>query len=254
MEIIRYVQKWGNSSGILLPKEWLNKEVKITLIDRSLEIKEEVFKILSPYLDEIMGIYITGSYARGEEESDSDIDIIVISNNVCKEIISGKYNVSIIPLDTLEKTLRSNPIMILPRLLEAKPITNSHLLNKLREIKINKDSFKDFVRDCKRILKINKELVGLEDPFESEYLDSNNIIYSLVLRLRGIYYIKCILDNKKYSKKNFLNWIKKSIGNNYLDVYSVYKEIKDNKKSEVKISIKTAKQLIELVNREIKNL
>ena len=41
MELIRSVSKWGNSAGILLPKEWLGNQVKIVFIDRTLEIKKE---------------------------------------------------------------------------------------------------------------------------------------------------------------------------------------------------------------------
>jgi len=254
MELTKYVQRWGNSSGILLPKEWLNKEVKITLIDRGLDIKNEVFSILDDYLDDILGIYITGSYSRNEEEKDSDIDIIAISNRIRKELVSGKYNVSIIPLEVIEKTLKNNPIMILPRLLEAKTITNSSLLDRVKKTKINKDSFNDYIDDCKRIIKINEGLLDLEDPC-NEYLQTNDIIYSIVLRLRGIYLIKCIIDDKKYSKKDFLNNIKKAIGETYyLKVYNAYKGIKISKAAKIKIPIKTAKELISLLKKEVNGI
>jgi hypothetical protein len=249
MELVKHVQKWGNSSGVLLPREWINKEVKIILIDRSLDIKNEIFDILDPYLEDIMGIYITGSYARGESDDKSDIDIIAISNNTQKEIISGKYNISIIPIHTIEKTLKNNPIMILPRLVEAQSITNFQLLNQLRNIKISKDSFREFIKDTEKIIKINEGLIQLDE--ESEYLESNELVYSLVLRLRGIYLIRCILDNKPYSNANFLSLIKKSLGENYLNVYEVYRGIKENKKVKVQISIKTANKLLGLLKEEM---
>jgi len=66
MEISRNVSKWGNSAGVLLPKEWLGKEVNIILIDRTSEIKKEGFDILDSYLEDIIGIYLIGSYARKE--------------------------------------------------------------------------------------------------------------------------------------------------------------------------------------------
>jgi len=83
-QIIKNSIPWGNSAGVIIPKKWLGKQVKITLIDRTTEIKKEVFKIIDPYLEDIIGIYITGSYARGEQTKESDIDIIVISNNTKK--------------------------------------------------------------------------------------------------------------------------------------------------------------------------
>jgi hypothetical protein len=75
--------------------------------------------------------------------------------------------------------------MILPRLIEAKPITNLGLLDKFKEIKISKELFKDFIKDTERIIKINEELIDLEDS-SKKYLESNELIYSLLLRLRGI--------------------------------------------------------------------
>ncbi len=252
MEIMRSVQRWGNSGGILVPKEWLNKEVKIILIDRSSNIKKEIFAILDNYLEDIIGIYLTGSYSRGEQRRDSDIDIIAISNDTRKEITSGKYNISIIPIHTLEKTLKNNPIMILPRLLEAKPVTNSGLLDKFKETKISRESFNDFILDTERIININEELIDLENS-SNKYLESNELIYSLLLRLRSIYLIKCILYRKKYSNLHFLNFLKRSVGEDYLNVYDVYRLIKEGKKTEIKIPLKVAERLIKLLKKEVKN-
>lgn len=252
MEIMRSVQKWGNSGGVLVPKEWLNREVKIILIDRSSDIKKEIFDILDDYLEDIIGVYLTGSYSRGEQREDSDIDIIAISNNTRKEITSGRYNVSIIPLYTIEKTLKNNPLMILPRLIEAKPITNLGLLDKFKEIKISKELFKDFIKDTERIIKINEELIDLEDS-SKKYLESNELIYSLLLRLRGIYLIKCILYRKKYSNLHFLNFLKKSVGKDYLNVYDVYRLIKEGKETNIKLSLKVAEKLIKLLKKEVRN-
>jgi len=252
MEIMRSVQKWGNSGGILVPKEWLNKEVKIILVDRSSDIKKEIFDILDNYLGDIIGIYLTGSYSRGEQREDSDIDIIAISNNTRKEITSGKYHIFIIPFHTIEKTLKNNPIMILPRLLEAKSITNASLLNRLKEVKISNESFDDFIKDTERVININEELINLENS-SKKYLESNEMIYSLLLRLRGLYLIKCIFNKKKYSNLHFLNFIKRSVGEDYLNVYNVYKLIKEGKKADIKIPLKVAEKLINLLKKEVKN-
>lgn len=155
-EIIKNVNSWGNSAGILLPKEWLGQQVKITLIDRTLEIKKEIFGILEAYLEDILGIYIVGSYARGEEDEDSDIDILVITNKNSKEIVSGKYNISLSPLDKLKKTILVQPELVLPRIREAKTILNSEPLNEL-ETKLNKKSFKNFYDETKRMIKVSED-------------------------------------------------------------------------------------------------
>ena len=78
MELLRNVSKWGNSAGVLLPREWMGNQVKVILVDRTLEIKREAFSILEPYMEDIFGVYLVGSYARGEQEKDSDIDIMIM--------------------------------------------------------------------------------------------------------------------------------------------------------------------------------
>src|SRR3989344_592558 len=145
MELTKNVIRWGNSAGVLLPKEWVGNEAKIVLVDRTSQIKKEVFDILDSYLEDILGIYLVGSYARHEQEEDSDIDVIAISSRTKKDIKSGKYNLSIIPIESIKKTLKTNPIMIYPRLAEAKTILNHSLIEELKAVKITKSSFKEFI-------------------------------------------------------------------------------------------------------------
>lgn len=252
MQILKNVRKWGNSSGILLPREWLGKQVKIILVDRTEQVKKEIFDILNHYLFDIIGIYLVGSYARAEQKENSDIDIIAISNNLKKEIISGKYHVSIYTLDSIKKTLKENPIMIYPRLIEAKTILNDNLIKELKLKKINKKIFKRFYEDCKRIIKINREIINL-DTLEGDYLKSIEVIYSIILRLRGIFFIKCILENKKYSNKLFKKWLIKNIPKlDYKKIYNIYKSIRDDKKVKEKIYIQNIEILLNFLEKEVK--
>ena len=107
VELIKDVRSWGNSAGVLLPREWKGNRVKIILIERTLEIKKEIFKILEPCLSKVIGVYIAGSYAREEQTKRSDVDVIVISTDLSKKIISGKYDISIIPLKDIKKTIKN---------------------------------------------------------------------------------------------------------------------------------------------------
>ena len=255
MELLRDVAKWGNSSGVLLPKEWMGNQVKITLVDRTLEIKKESLNILEPYLEDLLGIYLVGSYARGEQDKDSDIDIIAISKKTKKEIVSGKYNISLITLDSAEKTLKKNPILILPRLNEAKAILNGSLLEELKDKKFLKSSFKDFIAECERIIKINKGLIGLDNKQEGKYLDSPEIIYSLVLRLRGVFLIRTLIEGKKYFKREFLKFLGKEIDENEVEkIYNIYRAFRDSRKIKAKIKIETINKLPFLLDREIRDL
>ena len=255
MELLRNVSRWGNSAGVLLPREWMGNQVKVIFIDRTLEIKKESLNILELYLEDILGIYLVGSYARGEQEQDSDIDIIAVSKDIKKEIVSGKYNISITPLKDLKKTLEENPLFVLPRLNEAKVIINSSLLEELKSVKIAKKSFKNFTEETKRVIKISEKFIRLDQEQEREYLDSISIIYSLILRLRGIFLIKKLIEKKNYSKKGFSVWMRKDLDvNEFKKVYNIYKSIRDNKKVKEKIKIETAEKLLETLKKEVRKL
>ena len=75
---VKKIVKVGNSAGVVLPREWYGGEARVELIKRPMNIQEDVLKILRPHLPNILGIYIVGSYARGEQTSESDVDILVI--------------------------------------------------------------------------------------------------------------------------------------------------------------------------------
>lgn len=255
MEIIKNVSKWGNSAGILLPKEWLGNQVKVVFIDRTLEIKKEVLTILEPYLEDILGIYLVGSYARGEQTKNSDIDVIAISKNTSKTIKSGKYDISLVKLQSIKKSLEKHPILILPRLIEAKPIINSSLLEELKPIKITKSSFREFIEECKRIIKINQAALSIDKAKKHANLSNLGVIYSLILRLRGIYIINQITASKTYSKKDFLSHLSKHVQKQELEkFYNTYELIKIDKTPKEKISIETAEKMLDLLKKETKNL
>ena len=249
MELTKNVLRWGNSAGILLPKEWAGKEARVILIDRTLQIKKEVFDILTDYLEDILGIYLVGSYARNEQTESSDIDIIAISKSIKKEIISGKYHISIVRLESIKKALEKHPVLILPRLYEAKSIVNSSLLEELRSVRVEKKSFRGFIEETKRIIKINRGFLQLDDT--EKYSDLSSI-YSLMLRLRGIFLINLVLGRKKYSNKDFLKWLSEELKEDIKDLWEGYKSVKENRKTKIRIKIEKAMKLLELLEKEIK--
>jgi len=254
-EHIKEVRQVGNSGGVLVPKEWLGKQVKVTLIDRTREIKKEAFKILDPYLKDIYGIYLVGSYSRNEQTRESDVDILVISNKTRKTILSGKYSVEIYTLDGIKNTLKKDPIMVYPRLFEAKALLNEGLLNELKSIKIAASSFKIFFEDCLRAIKINKEFIAL-DKLDGDTLESvEAVAYSTMLRLRGIYMVKSFLERKPYSNDKFKRWVLDSSEisqSDFDEFYGAYSDVKLNKIPKKRIKIKSAETLINLLEKEVK--
>jgi predicted nucleotidyltransferase len=251
--VVREARRWGNSAGILLPREWVGNQVKVILIDRSLEIKKEVLSILEPYLEDIIGIYLTGSYARREETSNSDVDIVAISKNTKKTIKSGKYDISIITLENAKKTIEKNPILILPRLNEARVILNPYLLEELKAVKIEKKSFRKFIEGTNRMIKINKGFLDLDKKQKLENISTLNIIYSLILRLRGMFLAKCLLNKRKYSKKEFFKFLGKTLSKEELEkIYKIYEAMRDDRKTKEKIKVEVAEKLLNALKSAVK--
>ena len=141
-ELIKPVVRAGNSACVILPKKWLGGKAKIELIEDPVNIEVEIFEILKFYLKDILGIYLTGSYARGENTPDSDIDVLVITHNTNKTIIEGKYDIILISQENLEKTLKRNILPLLPMIKESKTILNGELIEKYKKIALNKSNLK----------------------------------------------------------------------------------------------------------------
>jgi predicted nucleotidyltransferase len=254
MELVRNIVRVGNSAGVILPKDWYGGQAKVVLMQKPISIKKDVLEILSPYLESILGIYLVGSYARNEQTSDSDVDVIAISKNLKKEIISGKYHISVYTLESIEKTLQDNAITIAPRLLEARPILNTSLLDALKQLITKKFVFSKYLEETKRVIKINHGLLKLDQ--EQATPASESIVYSLILRLRGIFIIKTILRKEKYSTRLFLKWLEKAnmSRKEAIILYNVYKAIRDNQKIKETVRVDLAEKLLRFVEKEMENV
>lgn len=124
-EFVKKAIRVGNSAGVLLPKSFLGSEVKITVIDKPLNIRKDVMKILENYFENIIGIYIINV-------SKDLIEVMAISSNLKKMIQSGKYKISIVPLNLIKKDLKISP-RLKTKINQAKTILNKALLFELRK-------------------------------------------------------------------------------------------------------------------------
>lgn len=249
--ITRKVTGIGNGAHIFAPKEWLNEEVIIMRVPRK-NPKEEILKLIYPNLDKIIAVFLFGSYARNEQEKESDIDVFIVASEKFK-IITKNIDMVIVPENKLEVAKKLNPILFYSMLQETIPILNSSYFEKLRREKINLRYFKDFLKDTKSSIKSNKELMEMDRKLKNKDA-SESVIYSLLLRLRGIFIINLLLNGKKYSKEVFREWLVKNSGADYSKVYKIYRAVRDNKKIEEKILMNQAESLLNLLIKETKKL
>jgi len=245
-QLIRQVSLVGNGAHVFVPKEWIGEDIILVRKPKK-ELNVRILDVLEPYLDKIEGVFLYGSYARGEERNDSDIDLLVITNEKIKIKTEG-FEIICLKKNSIEKALKIEPLIIHSAIDEGKAIVNSGLLNELREKYIpSLKEFEGFLEDTKRIIKINEDF--MRDEKENLYFEDN----AIVLRLRGLFIIKCLLGKKKYDYSSLKKWV----GNNVKDfdfVYDAYREEKKDKNTKIKIKTEDMINLIEFLKNEIVNL
>ncbi len=243
--IVKQAREVGTSAGVILPRKWLNKEVIVSLYQPSYkELAKGAFEKLVELglTEDVQGIYLYGSYARGENEPDSDIDILVVTGNTSKLIQERNFDILLISKDRLIKNLEKS-LAYQWAIREAKAIINEDLLE---NIKANAPalSMHKNLSEIRGIIKINQDIVGICRKRGINVPDG--IVYSLVLRLRELYLMKLLKKNSMYFKKEFIRKVGK-------EAYAAYKRIK-NDEDEIGISANKAKELVQLTKKWEKEL
>lgn len=258
---IKKAIKSGNSSAVILPRSWLNKDVRIELVKKTDEmILLDIINIIKKEIDleNVIGIYLVGSYARGEEDEKSDIDILVITDNIDKEMISeGIYNILIVSLGLLKHKLNYDLFPLGQMIKEAKPLLNSDYLRQI-ELKVTKTNVKWYLDTTVDKLKIIQEIIYKMKNKNKKYAN-DRIAYTLILRIRTLCIIQKLIENKNYSKREFIRLIHRiSKGNNS---YERYLSVKNNLKEENRTSLdeieslyKYLKNYLEDVRQLVRNL
>ena len=205
-------------------------------------------KILGPYLSDIAGIYLVGSYARNEETKNSDIDILVITNKTNKRIKQEKYELILISKDKVEIILKKSALPLLPMLKEAKSILNERLIKSYKNAHLTKLNLEMSLNMIKSALNVNRSFIDLSKEDKSNC--SNAVAYSLILNLRSVYIIECLIKNTKWTNKELQKTIKKITGS--LEAYNGYLRIKNDENSENKLDIEEAEKLYAYILNKLK--
>jgi hypothetical protein len=248
---IKKTVKAGNSSAVILPKAWLNQEVRVELVKKTPEIiLNDVLSISKKYVpsEKIIGVYLTGSYARKEQTPDSDIDMLIISDDVNKrEVREGIYSILIVSWGLLKWKLENDLFPIGPMIKEAQALINADYLKHMKEVvKVTRKNVKWYINTTKEKLELVKE--RLES--KGKNIDSRTA-YTLVLRIRTLQMIQNLIKNKLYSKKDLIQLIKKVSGSN--NAYAAYLAIK-NESEEADITTKEeAKKLYDYLEKQLKD-
>jgi predicted nucleotidyltransferase len=253
MKQIRTVQEIGNGAHIYLPRELVGKQVEIKIVEKTpYEILLGVMNFLYNKLSHIQGIYLCGSHAKGEQTIESDIDILVITDDKIKSKNQKieVYDIVFATLDEIKTTLKENPLMIYPLIRGCKPLINAELIQELKKPDIKKSNTKWFIETTESALKLNKKLLEYEDS------NTNEIVYSLIMRLRGLYILETMINQKLYTKRGFLKFIQTEKLNKETinKMYSTYSSIRDDKKLNKKLELGQVENLFEFSEEYLKKI
>ena len=244
--ITKQTREVGTSAGVLLPRSWLNKQVVVTLFEPSKEkILQDIISCLfeRDLNEEVKGVYLYGSYARGDFDFNSDIDILIITQDTNKLINYNNYEILLVSESSFSKNLLNN-LNYLSLLKEMKVILNKELIEKYK-IKKHNFNIKKNLSEIAGVFKINQDSINM--CIDNNLNLPDGVVYSVVLRLRELYLMKCLLSKKSYSKKDFLE----SIGDK---AYTAYLRIKRNEKELNNLSPNELINAIELSKKWLKEL
>lgn len=248
MKIIRKAVEIGNGAAVYVPREYKGKEILVILPEGIEEIKRRVLTRLVDFMPNVLGAYIYGSYARGEQEKNSDIDILILANEKDDKL---KYafddvDIRIMDMEGIKRSIKNLPGLIMPILMEAKSFLNPLLLEELKKEKIDFKKFSWNFQDIKRIIKIIEGFIEIDNKDISP-----SHIYSLMMRTRVLCMIESLVKKRDFSnkavKKVLLDYgLDESIYKRY---YEIYQEIRENREVEEKIKKEEILKLIEIVKK-----
>ena len=244
------VVPFGNGSMVVTPKKWLGEKVVVVLQETEFDVAAEILDLLKPHLSNVQGVFLYGSFARNEQTENSDIDVLVIADKKFDLPETDRFDVTVSTKDSFIRELGRDSTLFLRQIVsEAKPILNGLLLSELKGIEVNPD-MKAYFEDTLGAFKKTQEL--LNESRGKEFLESNTAIYSLILRLKGLFSIQCFKKNARFSNKKFSGMLKGHgfSGKTINELLEAYRDERKEKKPKIKVSVRTAEKLFETAKAE----
>ena len=132
----------------------------------------------------------------------------------------------------IKKSLENIPLLIYPIIKESIVWINPTLLDELKKYKFDYKRLKWNFDEIKRTIKIVEGFINLDDEISSSH------VYSLLMRIRLCFIIECLLKERIFSNKGVYNLLKDNKFNREeIDkFFKIYREVRENNRSEEKIS------------------
>lgn len=255
MKLIKKVIEIGNGAAVYVPKEYSGREVIVILPEGVQDIQRRVVSSLIEHMPNILGVYLYGSYARHEQEPDSDIDILVITkekNEEIKNALNEKdIDVRVVSLESIKKATAEYPLFIFPILQEAVVLLNPTLLEELKNLPFNAKKIKWHIDEIKRTLRIIETFIALDD----KNIASSHI-YSLLMRVRVCFLLECLLKRKRFSNETVRNVLLDNgfTSKEVVRFFSIYRKVRENEDSCTKMQKEEIQKLMNFLKEYVKKL
>ncbi len=192
-KLVKKVIPSGNAGGVYVPKKWINQLVVVSLFS----VKDYVLDALSPWMEEIEGVYLYGSHARGEACPESDINVLVVSQSGIPYKRMPGLNVEIFSPGELAEYAKENPVAYYSIAGEAVSLKADASGARLKDHGLDEAGITRYCADVRRGLKITQRLISEGDHAAA--------VYSLFIRLRGLYAVEKMPET--YSHKGFEEYL-----------------------------------------------
>lgn len=248
--VTKTVKRYGNSGGVYLPAGWIGGRVKFELVEEPLDPKKDLLRLP---LEHVVSIILYGSYARGEMTKDSDIDVIVVTDDdatieIPKEFMK-KYDMQVRSASRLKSSVERDPVFYKVIKDESVALFNHGFLNQLKQVQPKASGMKTRLDLAESSLNIVKSFIDMG-------ADPAGMAYPLMMRLKEALFIECFLSNKIYTttllKKEVLA---SGISNrDFETLLAIYRAVRDGEKLKREVSIDTIAKLASLLETKISNV
>ena len=161
-------------------------------------------------------------------------------------ITEGIYNILLVSEKLLNQKLSSDLFPVGQMLKEARPLLNAFYLDS-KKINVTNKNVKWYLDTTEDKLKIIKSIIEKMKSNNKNTL-SDRVAYTLVLRIRTLYIIKKLIENKPYSNIELIKLIKKI--SNGTNAYERYLAVKNNLEEKHFLSLEEAIKLYEYLDRQ----
>lgn len=144
-------------------------------------------------LEGIMGIYLYGSWARGEASRSSDYDLLIVVRDLSRARLKRKppkADVRVLGMEEIIELVKKDPILIVPILRESAPVYGGELLEYLKSLGFNEARLLASLREALISIALAEDIIKATKEREVD----STLLYPLMLRFRQYCLVRSVIE------------------------------------------------------------